>query len=116
MEQEQGYGLGIGPNFGSVEVGRVADAAVTEALFSLEGEPAIKPLGEDNRIRADCIGARGRTPARLLLYANGKLIVRPTVPHGFRRFDGIGLYNYSDSGGTTALFDDLVVRELKPTS
>jgi uncharacterized RDD family membrane protein YckC len=116
MEQKQGYGLGIGPNFGSVEVGRVTDAAVTEAFFSLEGEPAIKPLGEDNRIRADCFGARGRTPARLLLYANGKLIAQTTVPHGFRRFDGIGLYNYSDSGGTTALFDNVVVRELKPTA
>jgi uncharacterized RDD family membrane protein YckC len=116
MEQKQGYGLGIGPNFRTVEVGRVDDAAVTEALVSEVGEPAIKPRDHDNRIRADCFGAHGRTPARLLLYANGKLIAQTTVPHGFRRFDGIGLFNYSDSGGTTALFDDVVVRELKPTA
>jgi hypothetical protein len=77
---------------------------------------AINPRGEVNRIRADCFGARGAAPARLALYANGKLVAEATVPHGYKRFDHVGVYAFNDTGGTTALFDDLVVRELKPTS
>jgi uncharacterized RDD family membrane protein YckC len=113
----QGYALGIGPSDGFVSVSRVlGDDLWKERFVERQGEDAVEPRGGVNRIRADCFGARQGTPARLTLYANEKLIGQATVPRGFKRFDSIGLYTYSLSGGTTALFDDLVVRELKRTS
>jgi uncharacterized RDD family membrane protein YckC len=112
----QGYVLGIGPSDGYVAVRRLLSNDLSaESFVEREGEDAVEPRGDINRIRADCFGARQRAPARLTLYANGKLIGQATVPRGFKRFDSVGVYTYNDSGGTTALFDDLVVRELKRT-
>jgi uncharacterized RDD family membrane protein YckC len=112
----QGYALGVGPSDGYVAVRRFnSDDIFTERFVEREGEDAVEPRGDINRIRADCFGARQRAPARLTLYANGKLIGQVSVPRGFTRFDSVGVYTYNDSGGTTALFDDLVVRELKRT-
>jgi uncharacterized RDD family membrane protein YckC len=113
----QGYAMGIGPGDGYVAVRRFDESNFFKQGFvERKGEPTIKPGGEVNLIRADCFGARRQTPARLTLYANGKPIGRATLPHGFKRFYGIGIYSYNDAGRTTALFDDLVARELKPTS
>lgn len=113
-----GYELLIGPsdrNFGDIAdiiSKRFRGTKEPEAL-TWDQNDAVKQRGADNRIRADCVGASARTPARLRLYANGKLILQATDPGGYRRFEAIGLVAWSKAGGTTALFDDVVVRQLK---
>jgi uncharacterized RDD family membrane protein YckC len=112
-----GYVLGIDPGDGSTVVAELSGVQLIASFDVVKrvGADAIEPRGEPNRIRADCFGAHGRTPAQLTLYANGKLIAEAAVPHGYKRFDRVGVYAYNDTDETTALFDDLVVRELKPT-
>ena len=108
----QGYAFAVGPN-GYVVVRRIVRANWKQTFVERYGEDAVKPGGSVNRIRADCFGGGGRTPARLALYANGELIAETDVPRGYEQFDGISVYTYSDEGGTTSLFDDIVVRELR---
>jgi hypothetical protein len=112
-----GYDLLIGPS--DREFGDLANIISKAFREPKEAAPLIwdqndevKPRGADNRIRADCVGASARRPARLALYANGKLILQATDPRGYRRFEAIGLLAWSKAGGTTALFDDVVVRQL----
>jgi hypothetical protein len=111
-QPNQGYALAVGPN-GFVGIRRIVRANWKQTFVDLYGEDAVKPGGSVNRIRADCFGGGGRMPARLALYANGELIAETDVPRGYEQFDGISVYTYSDEGGTTSLFDDIVVRELR---
>jgi uncharacterized RDD family membrane protein YckC len=112
----RGYALGIEPDKGFLWMRETSDADVIDTFGGGESR-TIKQRGGINRIRADCVGARGRGPAHLTAYTNGKLVADEVVPGGYKIFDGIAFYVYSDRGHTTILFDDVVVRELKrPTS
>jgi uncharacterized RDD family membrane protein YckC len=113
-DKMQGYALGVEADKGFLWMRQISGADVIDTFGGGESR-AIKPRGGVNRIRADCVGARGRGPTRLTAYTNGKLIADETVPGGFRTFDGIALYVYSVRGDTTVLVDDVVVRELKAT-
>jgi hypothetical protein len=114
-----GYTLGIRPtDRHGVGVLQAIDGGEMVYVFAVGNEDgAVKPAGKLNRLRADCIGTRGPTkPARLALYVNGKPIVRGSVGPGYvgyKRFNGVGFYSSSDTGGSTVLFDDVVVRELE---
>jgi hypothetical protein len=112
-----GYELLIGPRDRGSDTANMVVKTFREQkkpdALTWGDDEAVKPRGAVNRIRVDCVGASARTPARLTLYANGKLILQATDPRGYKRFEAIGLYAWSNAGGTTALFDDLVVRELK---
>jgi uncharacterized RDD family membrane protein YckC len=110
----RGYALGMEPDKGFLWVREISGADILDTFGGGESR-AIKPRGHVNRIRADCVGARGRGPARLTVYTNGKLIADETVPGGFRTFDGIAFYVWSNRGDTTIFFDNVVVRELKAT-
>jgi uncharacterized RDD family membrane protein YckC len=111
---DQGYSFVIGPSDGFVGVRRLVRFDDKESFVEVYAtEDVINPGNEAHRIRADCIGARSQTPARLTLHANGHRVAETTVPRGYRRFAAISLYTYSDKGRTTAFFDDIVVRELK---
>lgn len=110
----QGYALVMEPDKGFLWIREISGADTIEA-FGGGQSPAIKPRGGVNRIRADCVGARGREPARLTVYINRRLIADETRPGGYKTFDGIAFYVYSVRGDTTMLFDNVVVRELKAT-
>jgi hypothetical protein len=111
-----GYELLIGPYDGIFEdnvlIIKVARHQEPDALF-FDNNDAVEPRGSVNRIRVECAGASGRRPSRMTLYANGKLVGHASDLGGFGRFDRIGLNAWSDKGGTSVLFDDVVVRELK---
>jgi uncharacterized RDD family membrane protein YckC len=110
-----GYALGIGPYHRAVAIRELVGAEIFETtLVDLYPLDAVEPRGQANRIRADCVGSR--EGVLLAVYANDELIHEGIVPGGFNGFDGIGVYVYSDGGGTTALFDDVVVRERRPAS
>src|SRR6266511_3397014 len=109
----QGYAFGIGSADGYVSVFRVVRAAVRKTYREHDRDDAVEGRGVVNRLRADCFGARAAEPAHLRFYVNSRLVSAANVPSGDKRFDGVGLYVYSDHGHTVVLFDDLVVRDLK---
>jgi hypothetical protein len=111
-----GYEFLIGPYQGFLEdnvyIIKIAPHQEPDALF-FDNNDAVKPRGSVNTIRAECAAASGATPARMTLYTNGKLVAHASDLGGYARFDRIGLNAWSDKGGTSVLFDDVVVRELK---
>jgi hypothetical protein len=44
---------------------------------------------------------------------NGQLVARADDDGGFPRFDGIGINTWSEDGQTEAVYDNVVVRELR---
>src|SRR5262249_30483818 len=110
-----GYAFGIGPSDGFVGVHELRTTSFKTDFVERKNESAIRSDGVVNRLRADCVGAQGGKPARLTLYVNGRRSATATHQGGMKQFDGVAFYVYSRRGGTTALFDNLVVRELKGT-
>jgi hypothetical protein len=109
----QGYAFGIGPADGYVSVFRIRRAKILKTYREHDGESAVEVRGAVNRVRADCFGARAAEPARVRFYVNGTPVAAADIKGGDRRFDGVGLYVYSDHGDTVVRFDDVIVRELE---
>lgn len=73
----------------------------------------VRPLGEENQLRAECVASPGG-PTVLTLVVNGQALVRAEDNFGGHEFDGVGLFVDTTAGGAEALFDDVVVTELVP--
>jgi hypothetical protein len=82
-------------------------------LESGEAVDAVRPLGEENQLRAECV-ASPDGPTVLTLAVNGQALVRAEDHFGGHEFDGIGLFVDTTAGGAEALFDDVVLTELVP--
>jgi hypothetical protein len=114
-----GYAFMIWPNErefleSNLQIDKILRREREPQLLAQGQDDVVKPRGAANRVRVDCVGARGRTPARLTLYANGKLVAYARDPSGYGRFEGVGLRAWNNAGRATALFDEVVVRQLEP--
>ena len=109
-----GYIMGIAPAQRGYIVAafRGGDYRLLESS-SGEAADAVRPLGEENQLRVECVASSdGQTV--LTLAVNGQALVRAEDESGGREFDGIGLFVDTVEGGAEAVFDDLVVTELVP--
>jgi hypothetical protein len=82
-------------------------------LYSEDAVDAVRPEKEENRLRIECISSPGG-PNVLTFAVNGESLVRAEDERGRSEFDGVGFFVDSKEGGSEALFDDLVVKELEP--
>ena len=110
---DMGYIVGIAPAHRGyfVFAFRGGDYRLLES--SGEAVDAVRPLGEENQLRVECV-ASPDGPTVLTLAVNGEVLVRAEDETGGREFDGIGLFVDTGEGGAEAVFDDLVVTELVP--
>lgn len=107
-----GYLLAVAPADRGYAVAafRGADYRILESSGEVD---AVRPLGEEDQLRVDCVVSR-ESPTVLTLAVNGEALVRAEDERGRRGFDGVALFVETTAGGAEALFDDLVVTELVP--
>jgi hypothetical protein len=113
VDSNVGYIVGVAP----------ADRGYALAAFhggdyrllesSGEAVDAVRPLGEENQLRVECVTSPDG-PTVLTLAVNGQALVRAEDEFGGREFDGVGLFVDTTAGGAEALFDDIVLTELVP--
>jgi len=113
VDSNAGYIVGIGPAEQGVFISafRGDDYRLLES--SGERVTAVRPLGEENQLRVECV-ASPDAPIVLTLEANGEALLRAEDEKRTRGFDGFGLFVDTTEGGAEALFDDIVVTELVP--
>jgi uncharacterized RDD family membrane protein YckC len=113
VDANVGYLLGIAPvqrGYG-ISAFRRGDYTLLES--SGEEVDSIRPLGEENQLRVDCV-APPDGPTVLTLAVNGQALVRAEDERGRLGFDAFGFFVDTTEGGAEAVFDDLVVTELVP--
>ncbi len=81
-----------------------------ERLVEDRADRRFSPDHATNRLRAECIRRRDRSVLKLAV--NGQLVAETTHRGSIGKFVGVGFFAYSQNGGTSVRFDDLVVREL----
>jgi hypothetical protein len=89
------------------EEGRSAKALVAARTWA--ATKTVQGIGEQNRLRAYCIGANGAKPSKIELFVNGRRVAQVGDPRGFDRFTGVALTVYSPHGGAMAAYRDLIV-------
>jgi uncharacterized RDD family membrane protein YckC len=113
LGSDAGYIVGIGPAEQGVFISafRGDDYRLLES--SGERVKAVRPLGEENQLRVECV-ASPDAPIVLTLEVNGEALARAEDEERTRGFDGFGLFVDTREGGAHALFDDIVATELVP--
>ena len=113
FDSDVGYILGIAPAERGYAVAafRGDDYRLLES--SGEAVDAIRPVGEENQLRVECVSSPDG-PSVLTLEANGEVLVRAEDETERRGFYGFALFVDTTEGGAGALFDDFVVTELVP--
>jgi uncharacterized RDD family membrane protein YckC len=113
VEASVGYLLGIAPVQRGYAISAFRRSDYTLLESSGEEVDSIRPLGEENQLRLDCV-ASPDGPTVLTLAVNGQALVRAEDEKGRRGFDAFGFFVDTTEGGADAHFDDLVVTELVP--
>jgi len=111
VDARAGYTLGVAQAEQGYSVSQFREDDYRLLESSGKAVDAIRPLGEENQLRVECI-ASADGPAVLTLTANGQALVRAEGGRRTPGFDGVGLFVDTTEGGAEALFDDFVLTEL----
>jgi hypothetical protein len=110
---DAGYELGIAPAEQGYGIGAFEGDEFRLLESSGEAVDVIRPVGEENQLRVECVSSPGGQSV-LTLAANGEVLVRAEDATERPGFDGFGLFVGTTEGGAEALFDDFVATELVP--
>jgi hypothetical protein len=80
-------------------------------LISVEG---MRPAGQPNRLRIECVGGRDGGPTTVSGYVNDEPAVSIEIDDGYDSFDAIGFFIAASTDGATFTADDVVVRAERP--
>jgi hypothetical protein len=106
-----GYNFVVGPDVSYYAITKVSSHGV-RLLAQGQRAEVVRGVGERNRVRGECVsdGPGGATILRLSV--NGKRVLETRDRKGFGDFVGVGLIVWSDAGGTSVAFDDVVADAL----
>ncbi len=74
---------------------------------------AVRPPGEPNRLRIDCVGG-SRKPTIVSSWVNGKPVFSVAVSDGVDSFDAVGFLVAAEADGTEFVVDDVLVVAERP--
>jgi len=102
---------------GSGEVGLIETVSESRAerrsLTDVIATDAVRPAGEPNRLRIDCVGG-GREPTLVSGWVNGEPVISVAVPQGYDSFNAVGFFLGSETDGVEFLVDDVVAAGERP--
>ena len=97
------------------EVGLLENVSESErrALTDPIRTDAVRPSGEPNRLRIDCVGG-GDEPTIVSGWVNGKPIVSVGVADGYDSFAAVGFFVGSETDGAEFIVDDVLAAAERP--
>jgi hypothetical protein len=75
---------------------------------------AMRPAGEPNRLRIDCVGGRDGRATIVSAYVNGTPVASVEIDDGYDSFGAIGFFMAANEAGATFSADDVVVTATRP--
>jgi hypothetical protein len=81
-----------------------------EEISDLMHPEDVRPPGEPNRMRIDCIGDGEGGATVVTGYVNGTPVVSESIPLGYDSFETVGFFLSSSQHGVTFTIDDVRVR------
>jgi hypothetical protein len=75
---------------------------------------SIRPPGEPNRLRIDCVGG-GVEPTIVSGWVNGQPVASVAVPDGYDSFVAVGFFMGSETSGTEFVVDDVIAAAERPS-
>lgn len=102
---------------GDGEVGLIETVSESEGkrrpLTNGTRTEAVRPPGEPNRLRIDCVGG-GDEPTIVSGWVNGKPVLSVTVADGYDSFNAVGFWVGADTGGVEFVVDDVLAVDERP--
>ena len=74
----------------------------------------MRPPGQPNRLRIECVGGRDGGPTTVSGYVNDEPVMSIEIDDGYDSFDAIGFFMATSTPGATFTVDDVVVRAERP--
>ena len=75
---------------------------------------AVRPAGEPNRLRIDCVGG-GRDPTIISGWINGEPVISVAVSDGYDSFSSVGFFIASETDGAEFVVDDVFANAERPS-
>ena len=105
-----GYDFAVDPDIGYYAIMKVSARGVRVLR---EGQSdVVRGLREVNHVQGECSSGGSGRPTTLRLFVNGERLLTLRDAKGLCNFVGVGLLVYSEAGGTTAEFDNVVADAL----
>ena len=98
------------PDTGSFAVGKIQNGNGGALIQERTDATAMNGGARSNRIGGDCIKSLNGATS-LTMYINGKQVLQASDPNGLSNFTGMGLWAFTNAGGTDVRFDNAVMRK-----
>lgn len=105
------YDFAVAPDLGYYAITKVSQQGV-RVLKEGRRPDIVRGLKRVNRVRGECSSNGDRRGTTVRLVVNGERLLTVRDRKGLCNFVGVGLLVYSEAGGTTAEFDNVVVDAL----